>query len=161
MKKLTRPALLTLAVAAVAAAGLGTGAALAASGQFGMVINPAANQAPTYEEAPTYDVNEQGETFGSLADSVSPDTEPDLIQAEATNGRIGYVKKVDLDEANGTTASESFKSPEDAIAWQEERLLKGDVSIPVYESDGKTIIGEFVVYASETQLVNGDEKGDS
>ncbi len=62
----------------------------------------------------------------------------------ATNGEEGYVYRQDLEDADGTTAMKSFKSPEDALAWQEAHA--GEVvSIPVYEADGKTNIGEFEV----------------
>jgi hypothetical protein len=50
----------------------------------------------------------------------------------------------ELNEANGSTASESFTSPADALAWQETRKGK-TYSVPVYESDGTTTIGEFVI----------------
>ncbi len=48
----------------------------------------------------------------------------------------------ELNEASGRTASTEFTSPSDAQAWQEAR--QGTVAlIPVYESDGETVIGEF------------------
>lgn len=93
---------------------------------------------------PTYALNEQGLTLGTVADATSPDTEPDLILAVATNGREGYVYKRDLDAADGTTAMKGFKSPEDALAWQKERGAK-TIVIPVYLEDGKTVVGEFEV----------------
>ncbi len=100
--------------------------------------------------APTYPKNASGETYGSAAISDSPAHEPDLIQAASSDGQTGYVKKVDLDQADGTTAAQSFKTPEDALKWQEgEGSL--DHVVPVYLSDGKTQIGTFTVVGGNTQ----------
>lgn len=99
---------------------------------------------------PTYAVNQDGLTYGSARQANSPGTEPDLIQAVATNGAEGYVLKSDLDEANGTTAAESFTSPEEALAWQVNEGA-ADRSIPVYRSDGVTVIGEFLITGTDSQ----------
>jgi hypothetical protein len=63
--------------------------------------------------------------------------QPDLIAAYATNGRFGYAYAEQLDGYRPT-------SPADALRWQAEH---GDESrsVPVYESDGETVIGEFVI----------------
>lgn len=59
---------------------------------------------------------------------------------EATNGLEGYVYRDELDEATGINMS----SPEEALKWQ--RQTAGTtVDLPVYESDGSTLIGEFVI----------------
>lgn len=68
------------------------------------------------EKAIKYEVNEAGLTYGSLADAVSVDTEPDLIQATATNGANSYIKKTELD-----AASEIASCPEEAVAIMEKR----------------------------------------
>jgi hypothetical protein len=87
-----------------------------------------------------WETNQSGETFGVI----NGDGEPDLIAVIATNGRPGYVRRADLEEANGTTVAKSFGSPQDALQWQEQNA--GRVAhISVYESDGKTLIGEFRV----------------
>ena len=39
---------------------------------------------------------------------------------------------------------DSFKSPEDALAWQTANQGK-EYAIPVYLQDGVTVIGEFLV----------------
>jgi len=93
---------------------------------------------------PTYSVNSSGETFGSATEARSPKEEPALIQAEATNGKAGYVRKAELDAVNGADAMDSFKSPEDALAWQTANQGK-EFTIPVYLQDGVTVIGEFLV----------------
>jgi hypothetical protein len=65
--------------------------------------------------------NANGQTYGTIKDGGA---EPDLESAYATNGRLGYVVTADLDS---------------------------DVpkSIPVYESDGETVIGEFHISEGE------------
>lgn len=93
---------------------------------------------------PAHGINDAGDTYGSAADAVSPETEPDLIAAEAANGRVGYVRKAELDEANGSTAAESFTSPEDALRWQESEGAE-DRWVNVYELDGSTVIGAFLI----------------
>ena len=69
---------------------------------------------------------------------MKPDgSQPDLIATYATNGRSGYVYADELDGYQRT-------SPTDALRWQEEH---GDESrsVTVYESDGPTVVGEFVI----------------
>ncbi len=80
-------------------------------------------------------VNDRGETYGVEGAGGTPD----LIAAIATNGRQGYVRRSDLDAAQGDPAS-----PEEALAWQAQHA--GDVVyIPVYSLDGETVIGRFRV----------------
>ena len=92
------------------------------------------------EELTDWATNESGQTYGAE----NPDGIPDLIAVVATNGREGYVHRVELEEATGTAAAGEFTSPEDAIRWQEERAGK-TFTVPVYEADGTTQIGEFVI----------------
>ena len=84
--------------------------------------------------------NAAGQSYGVQNDRGIPD----LIAASATNGKDGYVLRTDLEDADGTTASKSFHSPQDALDWQKARAGK-DFYIPVYRSDGKTRIGVFKV----------------
>jgi hypothetical protein len=78
--------------------------------------------------------NANGDTYGVAKDDGG---EPDLIATYATNGRSGYAYADELDGYQPT-------SPADALRWQEEH---GDESraVTVYESDGETVIGEFVI----------------
>ncbi|MFC8524865.1 peptidase M56 family protein [Pseudarthrobacter sp. NPDC057230] len=97
-----------------------------------------------YVDAKTTDwgANANGDTYGAENDNGSPD----LVAVIATNGTQGYAYRTDLDDANGTTASKTFKSPADALAWQES--VKGKTFIvPVYDATGKTVVGEFVINA--------------
>lgn len=93
-------------------------------------------------QTPTeFRVNDSGQPYGITGDERG---EPDLIAVIATNGQEGYVKRTELEEADGTAAMRELDSPEDALAWQEAHA--GEVSfIPVYESDGTTKIGDFQV----------------
>lgn len=88
--------------------------------------------------APNYPRNDNGLTYGSSADATSPGNEPDLIQAMATNGKSGYVYRTDL------TPPEPA-SPEEAVA--QNALNDEPKVISVYEQDGATVIGEFVLAA--------------
>ncbi len=76
--------------------------------------------------------NSQGKKFGS-ADTTAKGAVPDLVAAYATNGRLGYVKKTDLDTA-------APKSPAEAAA-------RGSAprSVAVYATDGTTQLGTFQI----------------
>ncbi|MGD8167164.1 hypothetical protein ACEXOS_008060 [Herbiconiux sp. P16] len=79
-------------------------------------------------------VNEAGQTFGAPK---GPDN-PDLVPVSATNCLRGYAYAADL-EAPGP----------DGMTWDEaQEYINGanrfDRSIPVYKSDGKTVIGEII-----------------
>lgn len=154
MKKTTKKTALLTAVGVLVCSALGLGAG-SALGQTGTLlaptgVRPAEGVAYEPQPEPTYPVNDSGLTYGSASDAISPETEPDLILVVTEDGTEGYVKKVDLDDANGTTAAAGFRSPDDALAWQQERIAQGDLRIPVYQVDGVTVVGEFVVYAPGT-----------
>lgn len=87
-------------------------------------------------EVTEWGVNAKGETYG--VENVNGS--PDLFAVIATNGRHGYAY---VDEYNGAGGPQPT-SPEDAIVQQRERLGK-TFSVTVYESDGETVIGEFVI----------------
>jgi len=93
------------------------------------------------------EVNENGQTYGSelaiknpkMDENGNPD-ELDLILVEADNGKAGYALKEDFyDTANQP------KNPEEAIAYMEKLKKEGDRTIPIYEKDGKTVIGSFKI----------------
>ena len=96
----------------------------------------------TESNNPDYPVNEQGQTYSHAPYGTGIVQDPDLMEALGTNGVQGYVKTTDLNEP-------SFFSPEEAIAFQEAN--KDGRSIPLYESDGTTVIGEFIVGGSSSQ----------
>lgn len=83
----------------------------------------------TYVAAHTtpWGVNAKGETYGI----VNGQGMPDLVQVIANNGKIGYAYR---DQILGPQPT----SPEQALRWHPKRR-----AIPVYESDGRTVIGEY------------------
>ncbi|MHB9094619.1 MAG: hypothetical protein ACYC21_08085 [Eubacteriales bacterium] len=90
----------------------------------------------SYTPAPVFPRNESGQTYGSNAFANSPDQEPDLVSAVGVDGTQGYVRSEDLD-------GEMPKTPEEAVAHNSK--LKAERKIPLYDVDGKTIIGEFKI----------------
>ncbi|WP_460627483.1 hypothetical protein [Intrasporangium mesophilum] len=80
-------------------------------------------------------VNAKGETYGVMNDK----GEPDLQLVVATNGRDGYVYTRDLNTAGGPPPADP------AEAAERSRAMSAGIPITVYQSDGETVIGEFVV----------------
>jgi len=72
--------------------------------------------------------NRYGQTYG-------PDfLEANLVAVISDEGYEGYIYREDLNPPD-------FTSPEEALKWQESRPEY--IIIPVYKSDGKTVIGSF------------------
>ncbi|MBY0083613.1 MULTISPECIES: hypothetical protein [Brevibacillus] len=92
------------------------------------------------QNTPNYPINEQGQTYGEGPYPVGTTQVPDLISATGENGVNGYVKASDLNT--------NVSSPEEAYAYQKSMEELGYKSIPLYKSDGKTVIGEFRLYSS-------------
>ncbi len=86
-----------------------------------------------------FETNDNGETYGTYIDKGDGEwQEPDLMAVVGLNDVEGYVRKVDLyDEKNQPN------NPEEAIAYMKKREKEGPRIIPVYEKDGKTVIGEY------------------
>jgi len=95
-------------------------------------LTPAPSGTPT-----VWPQNDSGVTYGSGLDAASHEDEPDLIRVQATNGKVGYAYRTDLE---GPEPS----SPAAAVAQQKARGGRPEV-IPVYEVDGVTRIGTFVI----------------
>lgn len=107
---------------------------------------------PTYDtpsissRTSTYQINEAGQTYGSELLATTYEDRPDLISAIGTNGAEGFIYASDLDAGNP-------QNPAEALAQQElynEMIANynGDGpivvrTIPLYDVDGKTVIGEF------------------
>lgn len=96
----------------------------------------------------SYPKNAQGLTYGSDLYAKSPQDAPDLVLAMATNSEEGYVLRTDLEEPMPT-------SPQEALAQQAARAGKDRV-IPVYESDGITQIGVFMVGGGRIVTQDGE-----
>ena len=87
-----------------------------------------------------YETNASGETYGKLSQANVLGYQPDLIFAAGENGIVGYVRAAELD-------ADEVKTPEEAIELQNYRIAtnyKGKY-IPLYKSDGKTVIGKFLI----------------
>jgi hypothetical protein len=85
-----------------------------------------------------FSVNENGQTFGSSADSVLPCEFPDLIGVVATNGREGYIYFTDsIDHPSYVPRS---MEEQQAMREQGHTVYR---TVPVYDVDGRTQIGEF------------------
>ena len=83
----------------------------------------------------SFPVNARGQSYGSDEDVTSPADEPDLILAWGSNGQLGYVFNTAIHPALPT-------SPEQALAAQAAQPA-GGIDIPLYASDGVTVIGKF------------------
>lgn len=86
----------------------------------------------------SFPLNVNGQTYGSSL-GVGLSAEPDLILAVATNGRTGYISRKALWAVDGTDVT----SLSQASAYMSRSTLAR--TIPVYEKDGTTVIGSFVI----------------
>lgn len=100
-------------------------------------------------ETTDWGVNPDGNSYGMQNENGTPD----MIAVIATNGTRGYVYGTELEEADGTAAMKTFKSPEEALAWQEARRGK-TFSVPVYDVTGKTVIGQFVIGYGQGEITD-------
>ncbi|SDM29884.1 hypothetical protein SAMN05428961_11321 [Paenibacillus sp. OK060] len=99
---------------------------------FGDKSNESNEPHAAQEAQELYPVNESGQTYGK---SLDPLVVPDLILTKGTDGKTGYVLSSDLVGADPAT-------PEEAVKRQL-ALEQGGQVIPLYEKDGKTVIGQF------------------
>lgn len=96
--------------------------------------NAKTNQKPT--SVTNYPKNENGETYGSALYARTVEDRPELIEATGEGGVRGYIRKKDLEV-------ELPKTPEEALAFNKKRQAEGPRQIPLYDVDGKTVIGVF------------------
>lgn len=103
--------------------------------------------APSYNTAPAplYARNSHGQTYGSDAHATSLASEPDLILAQGTNGRVGYLRKSEI-------FGKMPKTPQQAVAMNAQAQISRKV--PLYASNGTTIIGTFIVGPAKVQLTH-------
>jgi hypothetical protein len=81
--------------------------------------------------------NTHGQTYGAI----NQDGTPDLVAVVIDQGKLqGYVKARDLNCASGRDV---VHSPAEALAWDKASEDR-NISVPVYESDGTTVIGTFI-----------------
>ncbi|EJL45347.1 hypothetical protein BAG01nite_47110 [Brevibacillus agri] len=105
-------------------------------GSFGSGIALGLDKDPT--PVPEFPINEQGQTYGSALNVTSLGAEPDLIKAYGVDGTLGYVRSEDL---RGVKP----KNPSEAVALTKQLNAKGSRHIPLYDVDGKTVIGQFSI----------------
>ena len=86
------------------------------------------------EQVFNINVNEHGMTYGSYLAAGNSEA-PDLIAAIATNGQAGYILRTDF-EINNSLTLEQVQAGIDNV----------ECYIPVYDSNGETVIGEFLTY---------------
>lgn len=91
---------------------------------------------PNASSVPDYATNAYGETYGSDFHALTPDAVPDLILARGVDGTVGYVRNTDL---NG----EIPKTPQQAL--EQQRTRPKTRTIPLYDVDGRTVIGKFTI----------------
>lgn len=144
---------LWLAIALTAVTGLLVGTAA------GAVVNPAQAPPPGVSASPDGELgasapvefarNAAGQTFGEAPNGMAPEDWPDLVHVRASNGRTGYVEKTVLNELTGADVS----TPEEAVAWMKkmDAATWDSKTIPVYESDGRSKIGEFEISRSQVE----------
>jgi hypothetical protein len=113
------------------------------SGVDSVTITAAANASwslnAIYENriATPWGINAEGETYGVPNQQGTPD----LIAVVTDQGGIhGYVKASQLDCASGA----GVRSPAQALKWGNESQNRS-IAIPVYDNDGTTEIGTFVI----------------
>ena len=85
--------------------------------------------------------NENGEVYGSEIFLEAIGVKADLISAIGENGVEGYVKATDLD---GPAA----KNPTEAV-----KQVRANRIIPLYESDGETVIGSFIIQNEDSAII--------
>ncbi|GAA5113455.1 hypothetical protein GCM10023339_17850 [Alloalcanivorax gelatiniphagus] len=89
---------------------------------------------PVLPSASPYPVNDNGMTYGSGAGIDEDDRGPDLIAAQGTNGRCGFIRATDRDH-------DQPRDPQEAVEHMAD-LDPGGRDIPLYAQDGATVIGE-------------------
>lgn len=102
--------------------------------------------------ANTYRTNAAGETYGTLAQAETIGYESDLILAVGENDVTGYVKSADLNAENNL-------SPQEAVELQNQRIAEGYTGtyVPLYDKDGETVIGRFLIAFDEDDIVRSDK----
>lgn len=88
--------------------------------------------------AQVYSINANGQSYGSELSAADPSQAPDLISAYGVDGTLGYVKKTDL-------MAFQLASPAASRKLTLEQFKGAD--IPLYASDGVTVLGRYHISA--------------
>jgi len=129
------------------------GAALVAGMSVGTLsFGPAIANNFSKQGAPgfPYPKNANGQTYGSAALAPTPDQEPDLISAVGEDDVQGYLRSEDINQ-------DLPKTPQEAVSYMEKHKNDPDRLIPLYASDGKTVIGAFK-HSGKAQEITFGEK---
>lgn len=86
-----------------------------------------------------FERNASGLTYGASGQGARPSDDPDLVLIVATNGRTGYSYRRELDGPEPQSPAEAATAPR---TW----------TVPVYLSDGKTRVGDFVVGSPDDRV---------
>jgi len=100
-------------------------------------------------KAPTYSINQSGETYGSAMYARTESEMPDLAAAIGDNGVLGYIR---LSESMGEMPS----SPEEAIAMQNRRSTQAPLVVSLYAEDGITVLDTFTISNNDNTHVTYD-----
>ncbi|WP_248928018.1 hypothetical protein [Paenibacillus hamazuiensis] len=104
--------------------------------------------ANTSTKDPHYPKNENGQTYGFAADDTPAEMLPDLILAGSVDGANAYVLKKDFLDGQPTAPEEPRKSGS-----------LGGRTVPLYDVDGKNIIGSFYIKPAKAPDYPKNEKG--
>jgi hypothetical protein len=114
------------------------------------------------QPGPVWPTNAAGETYGSALPAVRlglPRSEfPDLISAGLRDGKRGYVRRTELDVASGMPGIVAQTPGEKAAAQAQAQAAGERTLVPVYEQDGVTVIGTFVVGSAEPPNLPGQRR---
>lgn len=113
----------------------------------GVSIGTVVATASAWDAPSPYSINENGQTYGGIyLDSTDPPEKPDLIAAIGLDGTKGYVYPADLRGDQPSTPEEALQYMEDLEQAYAKAKATGEQYsryIPLYASDGITVIGEF------------------
>lgn len=97
------------------------------------VETPTAGSRPPTLDGSVFELNEMGQTFGPVPEVwASLEELPDLVEAIATNGKVGYIPKEIL-----------FPPPPSSLHEAGARSMHVSAATPVFKDDGRTVVGEF------------------
>lgn len=94
------------------------------------------NKLPNNYKKYVYPQNKKGQTYGPNYHDASPNLHPDLLEAVGDNGKKGYVLYSQL-------MYSPVRNPQEAIAYMKKKNRAR--KIPLYKSDGVTVIGTFTI----------------
>jgi len=102
-----------------------------------------------------YPVNANGQTYGDMPRGATPSQAPDLIAVQGTGSQTGYVYNTQVNAAE--IAVQTAPTPQAAQAIIAK--YASPYTIPVYLSNGITVIGQFTVGESPTSFPTPKELG--